>query len=131
MYYDLLDRVRTAGDWEAWVDFFLEGVEQTARGAVQTARRVIELFEADNRRVQQIGRAAANALRVLAALRERPVLTLRYLRDADSMTFPTAAKAMQSLMKMGIARELTGQRRNRVFVYDAYLSILNEGGEPL
>ena len=131
MYYDLLDRVRTAGDWEAWVDFFLEGVEQTARGAVQTARRVIELFEADNRRVQQIGRAAANALRVLAALRERPVLTLRYLRDADRMTFPTAAKAMQSLMKMGIARELTGQRRNRVFVYDAYLSILNEGGEPL
>ena len=131
MYYDLLDRVRTAGDWEAWVDFFLEGVEQTARGAVQTARRLIELFEADSRRVQQIGRAASNALRVLAALRERPVLTLRYLRDADSMTFPTAAKAMQSLMKMGIARELTGQRRNRVFVYDAYLSILNEGGEPL
>ena len=47
------------------------------------------------------------------------------------MTFPTAAKAMQSLMKMGIARELTGQRRNRVFVYDAYLSIPNQGGEPL
>ena len=131
MYYDLLDRVRTAGEWEAWVDFFLEGVEQTARGAVQTARRLIELFEADNRRVQQIGRAAANALRVLGALRERPVLTLKYLRDADSMTFPTAGKAMQSLMKMGIAREFTGQRRNRVFIYDAYLSILNEGGEPL
>jgi hypothetical protein len=47
------------------------------------------------------------------------------------MTFPTAGKAMQSLLKTGIARELTGQRRNRVFVYDAYLSILNEGGEPL
>ena len=63
---ELLDRVRTAGDWEAWVDFFLEGVETAARGAVQTARRVIELFEVDNRRVQQIGRAAANALRSLS-----------------------------------------------------------------
>jgi len=131
MYYDLLDRVRTAGDWEAWLDFFLDGVEQTAHGAVQTARRLIELFEADNRRVQQTPRAAANALRVLAALRERPVLTLKYLRDAHTMTFPTAAKAMQSLIRMGVARELTGQRRNRVFVYDAYLAILNEGGEPL
>jgi Fic family protein len=131
MYYDLLDRVRTAGDWEAWLDFFLDGVEQTAHGAVQTARRLIDLFEADNRRVQQTPRAAANALRVLAALRERPVLTLKYLRDAHTMTFPTAAKAMQSLIRMGVARELTGQRRNRVFVYDAYLAILNEGGEPL
>jgi Fic family protein len=131
MYYDLLDRVRMTGDWEAWVDFFLEGVEETARGAVQTARRLIELFEADNRRVQQGGRGAANALRVLAALRERPVLTLNYLRDTHSMTFPTAGKAMHSLARMGIARELTGQRRNRVFVYDAYLTILNEGGEPL
>jgi hypothetical protein len=119
------------GDWEAWVDFFLEGVEETARGAVQTARRLIELFEADNRRVQQGGRGAANALRVLAALRERPVLTLNYLRDTHSMTFPTAGKAMHSLARMAIARELTGQRRNRVFVYDAYLAILNEGGEPL
>ena len=131
VYYDLLDGVRTAGDWEAWVDFFLEGVEETARGAVQTARRLIDLFETDSRRVQQTGRAAPNALRVLAALRERPVLTLKHLRDAHKMTFPTAGKAMQSLLKTGIARELTGQRRNRVFVYDAYLSILNEGGEPL
>ena len=131
VYYDLLDGVRTAGDWEAWVDFFLEGVEETARGAVQTARRLIDLFETDSRRVQQTGRAAPNALRVLAALRERPVLTLKHLRDAHKMTFPTAGKAMQSLLKTGIARELTGQRRNRVFVYDAYLSILNEGSEPL
>ncbi|HEY5778602.1 MAG TPA: Fic family protein [Terrimicrobiaceae bacterium] len=131
VYYDLLDHVRTAGDWEAWVDFFLEGVEQTARSAVQTARCLVDLFEADNRRIQKTGRAAANALRVLAALRQRPVLTLKYLRDAHTITFPTAAKAMQSLIDSGIARELTGQRRNRVFVYDAYLAVLNEGGQPL
>jgi Fic family protein len=131
VYYDLLDRVRTAGDWEAWIDFFLEGVEQTALGAVQTARRLVELFEGDTRRIQQSGRAAANTLRVLGAFRQRPVLTLKHVRDAHGLSFPTATKAMQALVAAGIARELTGRRRNRVFVYDAYLAILNEGGEPL
>ncbi|MBU6301995.1 MAG: Fic family protein [Verrucomicrobia bacterium] len=131
VYYDLLDRVRTTGDWEAWVDFFLEGVEETARGAVQTARRLVDLFETDTRRVQETGRTASNALRVLNVLRQRPVLTLNHLRDVHGMTFPTAGKSMNSLITLGIARELTGQRRNRVFVYDAYLNVLNEGGQPI
>ena len=131
VYYDLLDRVRTTGDWEAWVDFFLEGVETTAHGAVETARRLADLFEEDIRRTAATGRSAASALRVLAALRERPVLTLTHLCRHAQMTFPTAGKAMQTLVAAGIARELTGQRRNRVFVYDSYLGILNEGGQPL
>jgi Fic family protein len=131
VYYELLDRVRSSGDWEAWVDFFLEGVEQTALGAVQTARRLVELFEADSRRMQESGRGAANALRVLAALRHRPMLSLKQLCLTSPMTFPTASKVMQHLVTAGIARELTGQRRNRIYVYDAYLAILNEGGEPL
>ena len=98
---------------------------------MQTARRLVELFDTDTRRTQDIGRGAANALRVLAALRHRPMLSLKQLCHTSAMTFPTASKAMQQLVSAGIARELTGQRRNRVFVYDAYLTILNEGGEPL
>lgn len=131
IYYDLLDRVRTSGDWEAWVDFFLEGVETTALGAVDTARRLVALFEEDTRRIQQTGRSAANSLRVLAILRERPLLTLPQLCQRSGMTFPTASKIMAQLVDADIARELTGNRRNRVFSYNAYLSILNEGGEPL
>ena len=130
-YYELLDRVRHDGNWEAWVDFFLEGVEQTARSAVQTARRLVDLFEADTRRVQQTGRSAPNSMRVLSALRQRPALRLKNLCEHHGMTFPTATKAIQSLCTLGIARELTSQRRNRVFVYDAYLAILSEGGQPL
>jgi len=131
VYYDLLDRVRAEGDWEAWVDFFLEGMETTALGAVETARRLVALFDEDTRRVQQSGHSAANALRVLAVLRQRPILSLPQLCRLSAMTFPTANKAMTHLVEAGIARELTGQRRNRVFSYKAYLSILNEGGEPL
>lgn len=130
-YYTLLDRVRTEGDWEAWVDFFLEGVEETANGAVQTAQRLVALFQQDTQRVQASGRSAANGLRVLDALRQRPLCSLGQLCHNSGMTFPTATKSMLKLMELGIVRELTGQRRNRLFVYDAYLSILNEGGEAL
>ncbi len=126
LYYSLLDRVRTEGDWEAWVDFFLEGVWQTATGAVQTAQRLVSLFQQDIRRTQTGGRGAANALRTLEALRQRPMCSLRQLCQMTGTTFPTATKSMQALVALGIVRELTGQRRNRVFVYDAYMNILNE-----
>ncbi len=129
LYYELLDKVRVQGDWEAWVDFFLEGVAETAQGAVQTAQRLLALFQQDSRRIQAAGRGATNALRVLNALRSHPVSSLKLLRTETGMSFPTAGKVMQTLIQLGIARELTGQRRNRVFVYDGYLNILNEGSE--
>ena len=130
VYYELLDRVRGDGDWEVWVDFFLEGVEQIANGAVQTARRLVALFQQDTQRAQVAGRGAANVLRALDALRQRPMSSLRQLCEDTGMAFPTASKSMQALVTLSIARELTGQRRNRVFVYDGYLNILNEGSEP-
>ncbi|HYD75859.1 Fic family protein [Ramlibacter sp.] len=131
VYYELLDRVRAEGDWEAWVDFFLEGVEQTAQGAVDTARRLVDLFHEDAKRAQAEAGRNASLLRVLDALRRRPVCSLRQIAASAGISFPTASKAMLALVEMGIARELTGQRRNRVFVYDAYLGVLSEGGEAL
>lgn len=120
VYCERLDGVRGNGDWEAWVDFSLEGVEQTAQGAVDTARRLVSLFQADTQRVQDGGgRNAANVLRVLDALRHRPMCRLRQIGPSTGITFPTGSKAMPALVDIGIARELTGQRRNRVFVYDA------------
>jgi Fic family protein len=130
-YYRLLDRVRLEGEWEAWVDFFLEGVEHVAAGAVDTARRLVGLFHEDRQRVQELGRIAATTLRVFGVLCQRPLVTLNHVRDRAGISFPSAAKGMGALMQLGIVRELTGQRRNRVFAYDRYLSILNEGTEPL
>ena len=68
-------------------------------------------------------------LRVLEALRHRPLCSLRQIAAGTGITFPTASKAMLALVEIGIARELTGRRRNRVFVYESYLAILNEGGQ--
>jgi len=130
-YYRLLDEVRLEGDWEAWVDFFLEGVEHVAAGAVDTARRLVALFEGDRQRVQRLGRIAATTLRVFGDLCQRPLVTLNQVSERTGISFPSAAKGMKALVGLGIARELTGQRRNRIFAYDRYLSILTEGTEPL
>jgi Fic family protein len=130
VYYELLDRVRAEGDWEAWVDFFLEGVELTATAAVQTIQRLTRLFAEDVDRLQRQEAVSAAAivsqLRVLGGLRERPLCSLRNLADRSGLSFPTASKAVQSLVESGLVHELTGQRRNRIFAYTAYLDILNE-----
>lgn len=130
-YYRLLDLVRAEGDWEAWVDFFLEAVAEAATGAVQTAQRLVTLFERDGAQVRSRGRRAGAALRVFDALRARPVISLNDVCRRAGLTFPTATKGMAVLVDMSIARERTGQRRNRVFAYQSYLSILSEGTEPL
>ena len=130
-YYRLLDLVRAEGDWEAWLDFFLEGVEDTASNAVRTARLLVELFKDDTARVQSVGRASSSALRVFNALCERPITTLNDLCQRTGLSFPTATKGIARLMTLGIVKELTGGRRNRVFSYGRYLAILNEGTEPL
>lgn len=130
-YYRLLDRVRTEGDWEAWVDFFLEGVERTASNAVETARRLVTLFKEDETRVQSLSRAATSTLRAFHALCERPIVTLNEVRRRANLSFPTASKGIHRLAELVIVRELTGHRRNRVFAYRRYLAILTEGTEPL
>ena len=130
-YYRLLDAVRQDGDWEAWLDFFIEGTEQTARGAVETAHRLLALFQEDAARVRSLGRSTASALLVFDALRARPVVRVGDLAARTGVTYPTAAKHVNALEKLGILHELTGRRRDRVFAYSRYLTILNEGTEPL
>lgn len=130
-YYELLNGVRENGDWETWIKFFLEGVRETAEGAYETARRLLDLFEADQARIQKIGRPSGSALRTHQALKERPVSSIRVIRDGTGLSFPAASSAINRLAELGIVREITGAERNRVFVYDRYLAILNEGTEPL
>lgn len=132
-YYRLLDVVRGEGDWEAWIAFFLQGVATTASGAVDTAHRLLALFERDENHVRGLGlgRATASALAVLAAMRQRPVATIQELNRRSGLTVPTVTKAISRLVEAGVAAELTGRKRDRVFAYQGLLDILNEGAEPL
>jgi Fic family protein len=128
-YYRLLDLVRTEGEWESWIDFFLEGVEQIASNAVETAKRLLFLSQKDEQKVQKLGRSASTTLRVYRVLCERPLVSLNHVCEQTGLSFPAAAKGMSLLENADIVREITGQQRNRVFAYHQYLSILNEGTE--
>ncbi len=130
-YYRLLDAVRREGDWEAWLDFFLEGVAQTASGAVDSAHRLLALFRDDERRIGAHERSRASLLKAYSVLRMRPVIGINDLAVRAKLSFPTAARAVETMLEAGIVRELTGGKRNRVFAYDRYLAILAEGTEPL
>ena len=130
-YYDLLEEVRRTGDWEAWLTFFFEGVRVTAEGGVATARQLSDMFAANRADIEKnAGRRAGSTLRVHQALMSRPILSLPDVCRITSLAFPTASLAMGLLVDRGIVREITGQRRNRLFVYDRYLAALNEGAEP-
>ena len=131
-YYELLNHVRCTGDWEAWLSFFLEGVRYTAEGAVATAETLYRMFQDDRNRIEAVaGRRTGSALRVHDALKSRLILSLSAVRNVTNLSFQTASSATELLVTLGVAREITGKRRNRLFVYDRYLSLLSEGtGAP-
>jgi len=130
-YYRLLDNCRVEGDWEAWLDFFLEGVAETASGAVETANRLRDMFETDARAVRKLGRAAPNAARIFDEFRRRPLSSISDLARRANVAFPTASRAVNALKRLGIVEEITGRQRNRVYAYRRYIAIVNEGAEPL
>jgi Fic family protein len=130
-YYRLLDLVRREGDWEAWLSFFLEGIESAAESAVDTVNRLLALFNADEARLRDSDRVRASAIRALAELRKLPVATVTEIATRIGVTFPTAGGALEALQALGIVKEITGRRRDRIFAYQAYLDILSEGSEPL
>lgn len=130
-YYDLLTRVRENGDWEAWLAFFLQGIRETADQALETAQRILRLYEQDRTRIAELGRPAGSALRVFQYAQTRPILSIKVAAARTGLAFATVGTALEHLRELGIFRELTGRQRSRLFVYSSYLAILDEGMEPL
>ena len=130
-YYARLQAVRTHGDWEAWLHFFLAGVIETSRQAADTAVELLRLFDADRQRIETLGRPAASALRVHQLLQEMPLVSIPRTARQLGISPPTVAKSIAHLEKLGIVQEATGRQRGRIFAYRAYLSVLERGAEPL
>jgi len=130
-YYERLDCVRSEGDWEGWLRFFLSGVAQTADEAAATATRIAALFEKDAEKIADLGRAAANALKLFRLLQHRPFISIVDAAAKLKISFPTASSAMANLEGLKIVREVTGASRGKLFVYDRYLKLLQEGTEPI
>ncbi len=130
-YYALLDEVRENGDWEAWLEFFFDGVAQTAQEAVSTAQRLRLMFQQDQARIQQEGRKAGSALRVHQGLQKRPIASLQEMARNTGLSFAAAAAGVKLLEQLDIVHELTGKKRNRLFGHQQYLDVLAEESETL
>jgi len=128
-YYELLNNVRMTGDWEAWLDFFSEAVIVTATQAVETAQQLLELSNQDRDKISRLGRAAASTLQVHRALMEHPIATSSSLVEKTGITPATVNKALGHLEQLGIVKELTAQKRNRLFSYAGYIEIMSRGTE--
>jgi len=124
VYYERLQAVRTEGAWEEWIEFFLEGVIAVSSSATETARRIRTLMDRDREKIHRLGRGAASALRVHELAGRRPALTARVASEQLGLSFQTSNAALVRLEQAGILREVSGRRRGRVFVYDAYLELL-------
>lgn len=131
-YYDLLQRVRTHGAWEDWLDFFLDGVTAVADSAVAKIRQLLQLFETDREAVASTrggsiyGRAALQMnVAVYEYLRRQVAIRIPETAAACGTTKPTVARVLQDLEKLGIVHEVTGKPKGRLYVYQRYVDILN------
>ncbi len=129
-YYECLQRVRFEGDWEYWVRFFARGVLEVSNQAVETARGLIALVEADRARIRaELKVSSSSALRVLDALSKRPVTSAKDLAKESAVSIPTALTTLSALREQGIVNELTGRKKNMLFAYSSYVELLNRGTE--
>jgi Fic family protein len=130
-YYELLQRVRLEGVWEEWLEFFLEGIIFTAAQAAETAAKLRQLFREDSARVQGLGKASGTASQVLSFCQANPISSIRNIASGISKTVAAVTQALENLQQLGIVKESTGRRRNRIFIYQRCLDLIGEGTEPI
>lgn len=129
-YYDHLQAVREKGAWEAWIEFFLTGVAETADQATATAQAIVALFQNDRAAIFASGRSTAAVVAIHAHLQHHPVANTTRLKEAIDKSLPTVLRSLATLEALGIVREITGKGRHKVFAYSAYIEILSQGTEP-
>ncbi len=123
-YYQRLSAIRSAGDWEAWISFFLEGVAAAAQVAERNILEIASLVAADRRKLLASPKAVPTSYRLFEMLPMMPRFTLERVRKELETTFPTASSAVKILQELGIVREVTGQKTKRSYSYAAYIDLL-------
>lgn len=128
-YYELLNEVRVTGDWEAWLDFFADAVIHTATQAVKTAQELMKLSAADGQRISALKRISGSAHLIHKAMLERPMASPNWIQEKIRLSPATVNACLRELEQLGIVKEVTGQKRNRLYSYVKYIQIMNEGTE--
>lgn len=130
-YYQRLDAVRSKGDWEGWLRFFFEGIAATSAQAVDTAQRLLQLFNGDREQLRASGRIAGTALQLHESFTRHPLRTIPRLGKELGLSKPAIMRGLTTMEQLGMVREITGKKRYKVFAYQRYLDILSEGAQPL
>ncbi len=128
-YYELLNEVRLTGDWEAWLDFFADAVIHTATRAVETSQHLMKLSTEDGLRINGLKRISGSAHLIHKAMLERPIGSPNSIQEKTQLSPATVNACLRELEKLGIVKEITGQKRNRLYSYVEYIQIMNEGTE--
>lgn len=128
-YYERLDAVRADGDWEGWLEFFLEGVAEIADEAVSSARDLFALVSDDRARVLANTGTSVAAARLYELLPRHPIVSVALVMKQLGTTKPTAGRAVSLLEHTGVLVETTGKKRDRSWAYQAYLDRLRVGTE--
>ena len=126
-YYEALQRVRTAGEWEVWLAFYLDGIAEVAGQASDTAAKLVDIFRTHAVAIEGLGRSRFTALKVHDLFKKRCILSLPVISKELDISFPTANKTLAKLQRLGFVKEITGKQRHRVFSYEPYLRMLQEG----
>ena len=124
-YYRRLSAIRSEGDWEGWVSFFLEGVVAASGDAERSIIDLASLITADRKRLLESPKAGPISYRLFELLPMMPRFSVEHVRQRLETTFPTASAAVKLLEDLGILAELTGQKKNRIYSYQAYVALLS------
>jgi Fic family protein len=128
-YYERLNAVRRDGDWEGWIKYYLQGVYEISKQATDAAKAIMDLMATDRQKTAGLGKAAPTALKLLEMLYRRPYVTIPYVAKEIGISSPAASKAANNLAALGILKEVSGKKRDRVFLHESYLAIIREGTE--
>ena len=126
-YYDRMTEVRTKGNYEQWIRFFLQAIAECAEDAIVTIDKLTALHNINEAALQQTGRAAKNTLLVFHYLEANPIIDIQKTADALGISFNTTASAVKKLIDKSILVQTNNKNRNRTFAYEAYLDILRDG----
>ena len=126
-YYDRMAEVRTKGNYEQWIIFFLQAIMESAGDATSTIDELITLHDTNTSVISKLGRASKNTMLVFDYLESNPIIDIGKTAEALSITFNTASSAVRRLVDAGILVQTGGGGRNRTFAYEAYLDILRKG----
>jgi Fic family protein len=124
-YYDRLNAVHEKDDIEGWLKFFLDGVAITANQAVETSKKIIKLKEEDAKKISSLGRSTPKAILIFNYLFHTPILTIKDVERITGLKNPNALSLVNKLIDLGILKEVTGKKRNKVFRYQNYVSLFD------